>query len=46
MSSSVKKINKQKGKSAQNGKGSMKRPMFISREQYEKNWDRIFSKKK
>ena len=29
-----------------NGKGSKRRPCFISREQYEKNWEIIFGKKK
>jgi hypothetical protein len=27
-------------------KGSWKRPVAVSHEEYEKNWDRIFAKKK
>lgn len=33
-------------KSGQNGKGSDQRPLSVSREQFEKNWDRIFNPKK
>lgn len=29
----------------QNGKGSQPRPISVSREQFEKNWDRIFNSK-
>jgi len=32
-------------KNIQNGKGSKRRPMFISNKQLEKNWQRIFGKK-
>lgn len=31
--------------SNQAGKGDKTRPRFVSREQYEKNWDAIFGKK-
>jgi hypothetical protein len=30
---------------AANGKGSKRRPCQVSREEFEKNWDRIFGKK-
>lgn len=30
----------------QNGKGSKRRPMDISRKEFEKNWDKIFSRNK
>lgn len=32
-------------KKGQNGKGDSRRPMDVSREEFEKNWDLLFGKK-
>lgn len=32
-------------KAGQNGKGSDPRPLSVSREEFDKNWDKIFGKK-
>jgi len=45
MKKSIDKEKSQKSQKIQNGKGSRRRPVFVSQKELEKNWKRIFKQK-